>query len=131
MFKFSLRQTFGTMALVAGLVSVSPVVAHASSPLRGYMFGAPRSTMNKADWSAFHEAAGRLLSQMPSSIGQSETWQGPTGAHGTLTIEKIYERQNMPCRDVQARFNNKRDNRSMTYNLAVCRDAQGEWRVGT
>lgn len=130
MFNLSLKQTFGALALIAGLGGLGSSMAHASTPLRGFMSGVPRNTMSKADWAGFDEAASRLLSTMPSTIGQSESWQGPTGAHGTLTIEKIYERHDMPCRDVRAQFNNKKDSRTLDYNLAVCRDAQGAWRLG-
>lgn len=129
MLHFSMRQTLGTLALLAGLGGLVPVSAHASTPLRGFMFGLPSSTMSKADWAAFHSAAGRLLNKMPSAVGQSEDWQGPSGAHGTLTIEKIFEQHNMPCRDVHAHFNSKKESRALNYNLDVCRDAQGEWRL--
>lgn len=131
MFDFSVKRTLGALAFIAGLGGVVLPAAHASTPLRGFMFGIPSSTMSKADWAAFHAAAGKLLGQMPSTIGQSESWQGPTGANGTLTIKRIYEQHDMPCRDVSARFHNKRESRVLNYNLAVCRDDQGEWRIGS
>lgn len=131
MLNFSMKRTFTALVLVAGLGSLGSFVAHASTPLRGFMFGIPSSTMSKADWAAFHAAAAKLLSQMPSTIGQNETWQGPSGASGTLTIEKIYEQHDLPCRDVHAEFNKKHESRKLNYSIAVCRDAQGEWRLGS
>lgn len=131
MLNFSMKRTLGTWALLASLGGLVPVAAHASTPLRGFMFGVPRSTMSKADWAAFHAAASRLLGQMPSTLGQSEDWQGPSGAHGTLTIEKIFEQHNMPCRNVHAQFKSKKESRTLNYNLDVCRDAQGEWRLNS
>lgn len=131
MFNFSARRTLGALVFVAGLGGVALPTAHASTPLRGYMFGIPSSTMSKADWAAFHAAAGKLLGQMPSTIGQSESWEGPSGAYGTLTTKRIYERHDMPCRDVSAQFHNKRGSRTLNYKLAVCRDEQGEWRIGS
>lgn len=86
--------------------------------------------MSKADWAAFHDAASQLLTQMPSTLGQSKEWVGPSGAHGTLTIEKIYEKQDMPCRDLHAQFDRKHNSRALNYSIAVCRDAQGTWRLG-
>lgn len=131
MLNFSMKQTLGAVALIAALGSLPPTMANAATPLRGFMFGIPSSTMSKADWAAFYDAAGKLLAPMPSTLGQSETWQGPSGAHGTLKIMKIYEQHNMPCRDVLAQFHNKRESRTLHYKLAVCRDAQGEWRLGS
>ena len=131
MMKNAMRQTFAALALVAGLGSIAPTMAHAATPLRSFMFGLPSTTMSKADWAAFHVAAGKLLAQMPSTIGQSENWQGPNGTQGTITIEKIYEKHDMPCRDLQALFNGKHTGRTLHYSLAVCRDAQGEWRLGS
>ena len=130
MFNLSLKQTFGAVALIASLGGLGSSMAHASTPFRGLMSGIPRNTMSKADWANFDAAASKLLAQMPSTIGQSENWQGPTGANGTLTIERIYERHDMPCRGVRAQFNNKRESRALNYHLAVCRDAQGTWRLG-
>lgn len=131
MLKKSIKSTMTAIALTASVSISIPAAAYAATPLRGFMFGIPSSTMNKADWSAFHDAASKLLSKMPSTIGQSEDWQGPSGANGTLTIEKIYEQHDMPCRDVHAQFNNKRESRKLNYSIAVCRDAQGEWRLGS
>ena len=128
---FSLKRTLSILALTATLGGLGPLAAHASTPLRGYLFGIPSSTMSKADWAAFNTAASALLDQMPSTIGQSQDWQGPSGAHGTLTIERIFEHKDMPCRDVHAQFNGKHANRALNYKIAVCRDAQGEWRLGS
>lgn len=131
MTSFSLKSTLTALALATGLSAAVPFMAEASTPLRGFMFGIPSSTMSKADWAAFHAAASKLLAPMPSTLGQSEAWQGPSGANGTLTIEKIYEQHNMPCRDIHAQFNKKRETRTLNYSIAVCRDAQGEWRLGS
>ena len=132
MSKISMKYRLAALTLAAGLAAAAPTaMAHASTPLRGFMFGLPSSTMSKADWSAFYDAAGQLLGQMPSTVGQTQTWQGPSGANGTLTIEKIYEQKDMPCRDVRAQFHDKRESRTLNYHIAVCRDAQGEWRLGT
>lgn len=131
MLKNFMKHRLTALALLAGLAGAAPTLAHASTLLRGFMFGVPSHTMSKADWAAFHAAASRLLGQMPSTIGQTEQWQGPSGTNGTLTIEKIYEQKDMPCRDIHAQFHNKRENRALNYSIAVCRDAQGEWRLGT
>lgn len=131
MLKFSIKHSLTALALATGLAASAPAIANAATPLRGFMFGVPSHTMSKADWAAFHGAASQLLGQMPSTIGQTQSWQGPSGANGTITIEKIYAQKNMPCRDLHAQFHNKRESRTLNYSIAVCRDAQGEWRLGT
>lgn len=127
----SLKSALAALTIATGLSFAAPYSAHAATPLRAFMFGIPSSTMSKADWAAFHEAASKLLAPMPSTIGNTEQWQGPSGASGTLTIEKIYEQHDMPCRDIHAQFNTKRNSRTLNYNIGVCRDAQGEWRLGS
>lgn len=128
---FSMKRMLSALALIASLGSLGTFAAHASTPLRGFMFGIPNSTMSKADWAAFYDAAGQLLDQMPSTVGQSKEWTGPSGASGTVTIEKIYEDHDMPCRHLHAQFNRKNNARTLNYGLAVCRDAQGTWRLGS
>lgn len=116
------------MALLTGLASVS-MPANAASFLRGYMSGLPSSSLSKADWDAFQSAAQTLLGQTPSTVGQSQDWQGPTGAHGTLTIKRIFEKHDMPCRDVNALVNAKKGPGGRNYLLTVCRDKAGDWKL--
>lgn len=131
MTNFSLKRTLSALAIAATAAGLAPLAAHASTPLRGFLFGIPSSTMTKGDWAAFNTAAVKLLDQMPSTVGQSQDWQGPSGAHGLVTIERIFANHDMPCRDVQAQFNGKHQARTLKYKIAVCRDAQGEWRLGS
>ncbi len=123
------RKMLSTLALLAGLAALSAQAANAAVFLRGYMSGVPSSAMTSGDWDAFQSAAQSLLNQMPSTIGQSQDWQGPSGAHGKLTIDKIYERKDLPCRTVSALFNGKSGNGGRSYTLNVCRDAQGDWKL--
>lgn len=131
MLKFSTKTLLCAAALAATLGSMAPQAAHASTPLRGFLFGIPSSTMSKADWNAFHDATATLLAQMPSVVGHEQSWQGPTGAHGNVTIQRIFTKHNMPCRDIHAQFMTKKANRTLNYTVAVCRDDKGEWKLGS
>ena len=123
------RKLFSTLAVMAGLAFVSAPVANAAVYLRGYMTGVPSSSLSKADWAAFQSAAQTLLGQMPATVGDSQDWQGPSGAHGTLTIKSIFEMHDMPCRKVTAMFNAKSGPGNKTYHLTVCRNTGGDWKI--
>lgn len=131
MLKFSSKTLFCAAALAASFGSMAPQAAHASTPLRGFLFGIPSSTMSKADWSAFHNSAATLLAQMPAVVGHEQSWQGPTGAHGTVTIQRIFTKKDLPCRDIHAQFITKKTDRTLNYTVAVCRDDKGEWKLGS
>lgn len=131
MLKFSPKTILCAASLMASLVSLAPQTAFASTPLRGFYFGIPKSTMSKADWAAFHNAAQTLLAQMPSVVGHQQNWQGPTGAHGTITIQKIFKMHDMPCRDIHAQFIAKKTDRTLNYTIAVCRDDKAVWKIAS
>lgn len=129
------RKLFSTLALLAGLAALGAApAANAAALLRGYMAGVPSSSLSKGDWDAFQGAAQMLLSQIPSTPGQSQNWTGPSGASGTLTIKDIFERHDMPCRKVNALFNSKTGSSKTSsggsnYLLTVCRDSNGNWKI--
>jgi surface antigen len=122
------RKLLCTLAVLACLGGMA-APAHAFVSLRGYMSGIPTGVMTSGDWSAFQAAAQKLLGEMPSTLGQQQDWKGPSGASGTLTIERIYEKDDMPCRTLGSVFNTKTNPGTYQYKLNMCRDPKGEWKI--
>lgn len=119
---------FCALALLAALSAP----ADASGILLGYMSGIPRSTLTNEDWSAFRSSAQKLLDEAPAKPGESRNWQGPSGASGTLAIQRVFEKSGMPCRDVNASFNARNASDSgRSYVLTVCRDTAGNWKIAS
>lgn len=123
--KFSLL--FPAMALAAGLAGIS-APAHAAGALVGN-FNGFAATLTPKDWAAFKTAALKLLDEAPATPGETQKWQGPSGASGTLALQHVYEKSNMPCRDVSAYFNAKNATGGQSYNLSVCKDTAGDWKI--
>ncbi|MGE4482652.1 hypothetical protein [Acidocella sp.] len=128
---FSTKQRLHGRALACGVALLAALSAPASAAvlLRGYLSGVPSSSLTKQDWTAFQDAAGTLLNKTPSTVGDTQDWEGPSGAHGTLTIKKIFEQHDMPCRDVSTQFMAKNATNGLGYMLTVCRNSQGDWKL--
>ncbi len=122
------RKLLSAVALLSGLATMS-IPANAAVFLRGYLTGVPSSSLTKADWDAFQNAAQNLLGQIPATPGQSQDWQGPSGAHGTLTIKRVFEKHDMPCREVNALFDAKKGPGGRNYMLTICRNNAGDWKL--
>ena len=118
------RRLFTSLALLAALGAP----ANASVFLHSYLKSFPTG-LTQPDWNAFQTAAQTLLSHIPAAPGQNQTWQGPSGASGKLTIKRVYETNDMPCREVDALFNAKAGTGGHTYLLNLCRDPAGDWKL--
>ncbi|MDD2706022.1 MAG: hypothetical protein PHU07_11930 [Acidocella sp.] len=116
------------LTLLGGLI-VWTTPANAAVFLRGYLSGIPESWLTADDWSALQASAQTLLSQVPAASGQSQDWQGPSGVHGKLTIQRVFAKADMPCRVVDTYFVNKTGNQSRNYVITVCRIPAGDWKL--
>ncbi|MBU6448167.1 MAG: hypothetical protein KGQ26_00945 [Rhodospirillales bacterium] len=117
------NRLFTSLALLAALGAP----ANASVLLQGYK--ALPSTLTQPDWNAFQTAAQSLLNEVPAAPGQSQSWQGPSGASGKLTIKSVYEKHDMPCREVSTLFSAKTGTGGHHYLLNLCRNPAGDWKL--
>jgi surface antigen len=120
----------GRVSFVAALTVIAvgwSLAAHAQLNLfRGYK----GPTLGKEDVDARSSAAQKLLNDDPASVGQTESWVGPkTGNQGTLTIRRVFERSNMPCRSVASEVVYKQTQGKREFTLTACRVANGEWKL--
>jgi surface antigen len=101
--------------------------AHAQiNPFRGYR----GPTLTREDLDAGRAAAQKLLDSDQPSVGQAESWTGPTtGNQGTLTIHRVFERARMPCRSIASEVLYQRTQTRRNYTLTACRLAGGAWKL--
>jgi surface antigen len=111
---------------VTAVVCVWSASAHAQiNPFRGNK----GPVLSKADLEQGTEAAGKLLKTDEAKVGASETWTGPTsGNSGTLTVQSAFERKGSTCRSLRSVVNYKNGTKR-TWNLNVCRQPNGDWKI--
>jgi hypothetical protein len=114
------------VAVAAAVLCLSAGHAHAQiNPFRGY--NGP--VLTKADLDQGTQAADKLLRVDGAKVGTSENWAGPTsGNSGILTVEKTFDRHGMTCRALKSVVNYKAGT-TRTWNLNVCRTANGAWKL--
>jgi hypothetical protein len=114
-----------TVLAVCTVAWISPVRAQIN-PFRGYK----GPTLTQEDLAAGQGAARKLLNSDPATVGQAESWTGPTsGNQGTLTIRRVFERGGMPCRSVASEVLYRRTQSRRSYTLTACRIASGTWKL--
>ena len=96
------------------------------NPFRAYK----GPTLAREDLAAGRDAARKLLDGDQPSVGQAESWTGPsTGNQGTLTIRRVFERAGMPCRSLASEVLYRRTRTRSSYTLTTCRTAGGAWKL--
>jgi len=113
------------LAAVACSLPLHPAAAQIN-PFRNYS----GPVLAKADIAAGREAAGRLLDAPSPQVGSSEEWTSPTsGNSGTLTIERLYQRDGNNCRAVRSLVHYK-NGRERSFLLQTC-NVGGRWRLAS
>ena len=85
------------IALLACLALAAPVV-HAQG--LGFMGRGPMAKFSQEDHDLFRGALGRALAT--DKLDQSISWNNPkTPAKGSITPQKVYERDGAPCRTLR------------------------------
>jgi len=114
----SLRLTFGLAVLMAPLLAIA-------SPIGAGLKGSPFERFTDADFELFLDAtrqAGQGL------LGELKEWSNAkSGAHGTVKAVRDYKRDDADCRELRGQ--NSARGRTEPFHLAICKAADGKWRL--
>ena len=118
----SAGSTFGRTALyLVVLLSAAP----ASAQLGFYFGGRDGVELNDEDWRLFKQAVREALE--PGTPGSLAEWRNAaSGFHGDVRVERAFERNGTPCRDVRFRFIRQHE---QPFRLNLCKTAEGNWAI--
>jgi surface antigen len=112
------------LALAACLMLAAPL-AHPAG--LGFMGRAPMAKFSPEDHDLFRGALGRALSS--AKPDETVQWRNPKSpAKGSITPQKVYERDGMPCRTL--RVVNEYQSLRSDGVYAMCR-RDGRWQLAT
>ena len=111
-------------ALVACLALAAPL-AHASG--LGFMGRGPMAKFSQEDHDLFRGALGRALAA--DKLDEAVDWNNPKSpAKGSITPQKVYERNGAPCRTL--RVVNQYKDLSSDGVYSLCK-RDGRWQMAT
>jgi len=93
----------------------------------GLLKNTPAERFDEEDMRLFLDAARKAMSELP--VNETIHWENPaTGSKGDLTVRKIFEWKERPCREVGVR--NEAGGRKGSSVQTLCR-VDGKWRLVT
>jgi surface antigen len=116
------------VSVVGVLVGTAGVLPSAYAQ-RVYLNGLHGAHMSPQDMQGFRAGAQKLLDHQPAHVGQTQSWTGQSGMHGTMTILRIFTKSNLPCRDFRSTFVSNNSDHRRPYDFTVCRTANGDWKL--
>ena len=114
-------------AIVLPICAVLSVAGLRSAPAAGLNdpFGRDSYNLSEADWELFKQTVRHVLeAQKP---GATADWAGKeSGRAGRATLLRVFERDGMPCGEVEHVFTAGGGRR---YVLPFCRAGDGTWKI--
>lgn len=124
-------------ALLAGAVAMAALALPGSARAQFNPFSIQNaSPLTRADRDARAAALRKLLETDPAKVGQSESWAGAkSGNSGTVTIRRVFQQDNMPCREVAAQDRYKSGSGNTpggnALTAVLCRVPSGQWKFAS
>lgn len=118
------RHAFAAVAVAAGLIFGSGAQAqNLLRPLNADGIG-------KAEWSLMSAAAKKLYHPEVQAEGAVETWTAPSGAHGSVTLERIETRDDgAPCVVLRQEVTTPQLSEPKSARSRRCRQTNGAWLI--
>ncbi len=115
------------IAVLAAMVWVS---LDTSALSQGNPFKRMGAELSKEDIELLKRAAAKLYEPDSVQVGTTEAWtNSDSGNSGIVTLIKIFEKQGMPCRQLQheVRVSGKSDPSSVEFTR--CKTTEGDWKL--
>ncbi len=123
----SCRMFLPKIAVLAAIVLVS---LDASALSQGNTFKRMGTELSKEDIEFLKQAGAKLYERDSVQVGTTETWaNSDSGNSGVVTLIKIFEKQGMPCRQLQheVRVSGKSDPSNVEFTR--CKTTEGDWKL--
>jgi surface antigen len=121
------RRRFAGAALVLPICAALSVASLRPAPAAGLNdpFGRDSYNLSEADWELFKQTVRHVLEAQKA--GATADWAGKeSGRAGRATLLRVFERDGMPCGEVEHVFTVGGGRR---YVLPFCRAGDGTWKI--
>jgi hypothetical protein len=121
------RRRFARAAIVLPVCAVLSVASLRFAPAAGLNdpFGRDSYHLSEADWELFKQSVRQVLEAQKQ--GATADWAGKeSGRAGRATLLRVFERDGMPCGEVEHVFTAGGGRR---YVLPFCRAGDGTWKI--
>ncbi|WP_448204912.1 hypothetical protein [Azospirillum sp. sgz302134] len=111
------------IGVLAGTLALS---APASAQFNMLFGGRGGKTFTSEDWTIFKDTMRQLLDS--GKAGSRADWRNEqSGFHGDMRVERVYQREGLPCRHVA--FNVMRAKERVPYRMNFCKTDEGNWVI--
>jgi len=99
-----------------------------AAPATAQFMGIHAPTLERAELDALRDAAVKLYKDPGRELGSRETWEAPTGSHGTVALVERFEHDGMPCMKLAHDIKRRNVSDPLQFESQLCQTPEGAWK---